>query len=108
MSAGVVIPGISSTIILMCFGTYYIYLEAIATLNLSILLPMGLGLILGGIFFLIVINFLLKKYSSQAYYSIIGFILGSIFVLLPNHINFLYILISVFGFIVALKLPTKE
>ena len=45
MSAGVIVPGISSTVILMCFGTYYIYLEAISTLNLNILIPMGIGLI---------------------------------------------------------------
>lgn len=104
MSAGVVIPGISSTVILMCFGTYYIYLEAISILNLSILLPMGIGLVCGAVVFLILIRFFFKNYSYQTYYSIIGFVLGSIFVLLPNSFNFISIFLLVLGFITALKL----
>ena len=106
MSSGVIIPGISSTVILMCFGTYYIYLEAISMLNLNVLLPMGLGLICGGIVFLILIRFLFKNYSHQTYYSIIGFVLGSIFVLFPSNFNFNFISICLFilGFIIALKL----
>lgn len=104
MSAGVVIPGVSSTVILMCFGSYFIYLESISILNLSVLLPMGIGLICGAIFFLILIRFLLKNYSYQTYYSIIGFVLGSIFVLLPNKISLLSILLFSLGLFIALKL----
>lgn len=104
MSAGVVIPGISSTVILMCLGTYYLYLEAIATLNLSVLIPMGVGLVFGGIVFLLVIRFLFKNYSHQTYYAIIGFVLGSTFVLLPNHVSFLSILLFLFGYFIAIKL----
>lgn len=104
MSAGVVIPGISSTVILMCFGTYYIYLEAISILNFSVLIPMGIGLSCGAIIFLILIRFFFKNYSCKTYYSIIGFVLGSIFVLLPNRLNFISIFLLVFGFITALKL----
>lgn len=104
MSAGVVIPGISSTVILMCFGTYYLYLESIAILNLNVLIPMGIGLICGGIFFLILIRSLLKNYSYQTYYSIIGFVLGSIFVLLPNRFSFLSLFLFICGFFIALKL----
>lgn len=104
MSAGVVIPGISSTVILMCCGSYYLYLESISTFNLSILIPMGIGLFCGGIFFLIVIRFLLKNYSYQTYYAIIGFVLGSVFVLIPNTFNLLSIFLFILGFIIALKL----
>lgn len=104
MSAGVIIPGISSTVILMCFGTYYIYLEAISCFNLSILLPIGIGLICGAIFFLLLIRFLFYNYSYQTYYSIIGFVLGSIFVLIPNTFNLLSIFLFILGFYIALKL----
>ncbi len=104
MSAGVVIPGISSTVILMCFGTYYLYLESISILNLSVLIPMGIGIICGGIFFLILIRFLLKNYSYQTYYSIIGFVLGSTFVLIPNTFNLLSLFLFICGFFIALKL----
>lgn len=108
MSAGVVIPGISSTVILMCFGTYYLYLESISILNFNILIPMGIGLICGGIFFLILIRFLFKRYSYQTYYSIIGFVLGSVFVLIPNNFNLFSIFLFIFGFITALKLEMSR
>lgn len=101
MSAGVIIPGVSSTVILMCFGTYYIYLEAISSFNLYILIPIGLGLLIGSIVFLLLIKFLFKHYSSQTYYSIIGFVFGSIFVLLPNSFNFISVLFFVLGFFIA-------
>ena len=104
MSAGIIIPGVSSTVILMCFGTYYIYLESIALLNLNVLIPLGLGLICGSLFFLYLIRFLFKNYSHQTYYSIIGFILGSIFILLPNNFNLISIILFVLGFIISLKL----
>ena len=58
MSIGVVFPGVSSTIILMCLGVYGLYLEAVSSVNLSLLIPMGLGLVIGSIVFLNIINFL--------------------------------------------------
>ena len=104
MSAGVIIPGISSTVILMCFGTYYIYLEAISCFNVSILLPIGIGLVGGSIFFLLLIRFLFSNYSYQTYYSIIGFVLGSVFVLIPNTFNLLSVFLFILGFYISLKL----
>lgn len=84
MSAGVVIPGISSTVLLMILGTYETYLNAVSTLNLFILLPMGIGLVFGGLLFLKLIQFFLKKHFSETYYTIIGFVLGSMLILCPN------------------------
>lgn len=104
MSAGIIIPGVSSTVILMCFGTYYIYLESISTLNLSILIPIGFGVVCGSIFFLILVKFLLKNYCHQTYYAIIGFVLGSILVLVPSYFSFISLLLFVLGFVIALKL----
>lgn len=104
MSAGVVVPGISSTVILMCFGTYYMYLEAISIFKLSVLIPMGIGAICGALFFLVLIRFFFKNYSHQTYYCIIGFVLGSIFVLLPSSFNLISIILFILGFAIALKL----
>lgn len=84
MSIGIVVPGISNTIILMCLGVYSEYIAAIASLNLSILIPMGLGLVLGAYVWLKLIKFLFNKYYEATFYSIIGFTLGSVFVLLPE------------------------
>lgn len=108
MSIGVVVPGVSNTLILMCLGVYHIYIDAIASLNLSILIPMGIGLVIGCIFFLIIIKYLLKNFYIQTYYSIIGFTLGSVLVLFsPISLNFtglISIILMLFGFILAGKL----
>lgn len=104
MSAGIVIPGISSTILLMCFGIYDIYLQSLATLNFNILIPLGIGCLVGGIIFLLLIKFLFKKYYIQTSYSIIGFVLGSIFVLIPSNFSLISIALFFIGFIVAFKL----
>lgn len=89
MSIGLVVPGVSSTLILMCFGIYNIYLDAVSTLNLSILIPLGIGAVIGGIIFLKIIKYLLEHYYMQTFYSIIGFTLGSILVLyMPLSFNF--------------------
>lgn len=112
MSTGVVIPGISNTIILMFLGTYNIYLEGIATLNFSILIPMGIGLIAGGFLFLKLIEFLFLKYKTYTYYSIIGFTLGSIFVLFPdfgfNLISLFSIIIMIISFFASYTLSSLE
>ena len=84
MSAGVVIPGVSSSVILMILGVYTTYLSAVASVNLSILFPMGIGLLIGSIVFLKLIQFLFNKYYVQTFYGIIGFVLGSVLVLYPR------------------------
>ncbi len=102
MSIGVVVPGVSSTIILMCLGVYGLYLNAISTINLSLLIPMGIGLVFGCIVFLNIISFLMKKFTPQTMYSIIGFTIGSTFILLPNSFSFTNILFLILGLIISL------
>lgn len=87
MSIGVVIPGVSSSVLLMIIGSYDVYIFAISTADLSILFPIGIGLIIGGFVFLLLIRYFLYKFHTQTYYSIIGFVLGSIPILYPG-LNF--------------------
>ncbi len=84
MSVGIVVPGVSSTIILMLLGVYSVYLQSVANLYLPVLIPLGIGLILGSIIVMKLTKKLLEMYYSQTFYSIIGFTIGSIFVLLPQ------------------------
>lgn len=85
MSIGIIVPGVSSTIILMILGIYNTYLSAISSLNISILFPILIGIIIGSLFFMKIIQMLLNKYHSQTMFGIIGFGLGSIFILYPNY-----------------------
>lgn len=108
MSAGIVIPGVSKTVILMMLGMYEIYLSAISSLNISFLLPIGIGLLIGGTLFLFLINFLFRFLKSYTYFGIIGFILGSIFVIYPGFTFDIYglfsIILLVISFVFGLKL----
>ena len=108
MSIGIVMPGVSSSVILMALGVYSTYLNAIATVNLSILVPMGIGLVIGAILFLKVIQFLLFHYYTQTFYMIIGFVIGSVLILYPG-ISFtlegyISILLFLLGFWVRIKI----
>lgn len=112
MSAGIIIPGVSKTAILMLLGIYSSYLSAIASLNFSILIPMGIGLFLGGFTFMFVINFLFSNFKSYTYFLILGFVVGSAFVLFPGfkfspeYIGGIFS--SVISFVVANKLSNLE
>lgn len=107
MSAGIVIPGVSKTVILMMLGLYQTYLSAISTLNLYILFPIGIGLAIGGILFLCLINFLFKFAKSYTYFGIIGFILGSVLVIYPGFTFNLEGLISLVLFIISFWVGLK-
>ena len=84
MSAGVIIPGISSTLILMLLGIYDAYLISISTLYMPFLIPLGVGLVIGSYFCMKLVKFLFDKFHTPTFFCIIGFTLGSIFVLIPN------------------------
>lgn len=84
MSIGIVVPGVSNTIILMLLGVYSMYLNSVSTLYLPVLIPMAIGLILGSLIFMKIIKYLLDNFYIQTMLLIIGFTLGSVFVLLPD------------------------
>lgn len=110
-SAGIVIPGVSKTVILMLLGIYEIYISAIASLNLSVLFPIGIGFIIGGFLFLVLINFLFKIAKSYTYFAIVGFVLGSIFVIYPGFVlnleGFISLALFLICFFASIKLSKK-
>ena len=84
MSIGVVVPGVSSTIILMLLGVYSAYLTSLSAIYLPILAPMGIGLILGLFIFMKLTKICIDKFYAQTFYTIAGFTLGSILVIWPD------------------------
>ena len=84
MAAGVIIPGVSSTLILMLLGIYEAYLDAVSCVYLPFLLPLCIGLFIGSLFFMKLTKFLLDQFYLQTFFTIVGFTLGSIFVLYPR------------------------
>ena len=87
---GKIIPGVSSSFFLMVLGLYNYFLEIITNpFNISIntiyyIIPFLLGMCLGFIIFIKIINYLLNNYFSKTYSGIIGFIMGSIVAIYPG------------------------
>ena len=96
MSAGIIIPGVSKTAILIMMGLYSNYLTAISTLNFNFLIPIGIGLAFGCIIFMYVINFLFLHFKSYTYFIILGFVIGSCFVIFPGFAFSMQYIIAIF------------
>ena len=79
----------------MLLGVYDVYLISVSMVNMRILFPMCIGPLIGSFFFMKIIQFLLKKYPSQTYYGIIGFVVGSIPVLFPDSFTLQLLLPSI-------------
>lgn len=77
-------PGVSSTIILMLLGIYPIYLSSVSSIYFPVLIPLGIGVLLGGFCFMKLTKYLLEHFYAPTFYCIIGFTAGSILVLLPS------------------------
>lgn len=105
MSIGVVVPGVSSTVILMILGVYNTYISAVSIVNMNVIFPMIIGFMIGSLFFMKIIKFLLDKFHVQTILGIIGFSLGSIFILYPTYhfdlISFISVSILILGFFIG-------
>lgn len=86
----------------MLLGIYDTYLISVSSLYFPILIPMGIGLIVGCLLCMKLIKFLLDKFYVQTFFSIIGFTLGSIFVLYPGFSFDINGLISIFSLLLGL------
>ena len=97
-SSAMVIPGISGSFILMLIGYYEPIINTIANLtdfanitnHLAILIPFGIGVVIGIIALSKLIMFLIKKNEVRTYFAIMGFVLSSIVVLLMQIESFTY------------------
>ena len=107
MSVGIVVPGISNTVVLMCLGVYTTYIYAVATINFHILVPMGIGLFFGCLLWIRIIKYLFDKYHQATSLCIIGFTIGSVFVLFPGFAHGIVGLICYPIFFVSLILSYK-
>lgn len=85
-----IVPGISGTALLMNIGVYEIIISTISNItdinliitNIKILIPFGLGMVLGFILLSILISYLLKKYYSEMMAFILGVSIGSMVLLI--------------------------
>ncbi|MGN0376337.1 MAG: DUF368 domain-containing protein [Suilimivivens sp.] len=125
-SATMVIPGVSGSMILLVIGYYNPivatikeFVEALVSFNMpeilrccGILIPMGIGIIVGIFGIAKIIEIIFEKFPLQAFWAIIGLIVASPFAILMvselGVISILAILTSIVtfavGFVIAMKL----
>ncbi len=98
-SSAMVIPGISGSFMMILLGVYDILLNALSLLkdwmlnpsdtailieSLKVIVPLGIGIVLGVLFIGKVIEYLFAKFSSQTYFVILGLIFGSMVAIFIN------------------------
>jgi putative membrane protein len=79
-----ILPGLSGSFVLILMGNYQLVaIHAINNLDLSILVPVALGAIVGLIAFSYLLSWVFKNFKNQTLAVLTGFILGSLNVLWP-------------------------
>ncbi len=78
-----IVPGVDSAVILSTLGLYELYVSSLANFNLSILIPAGVGLVIG----VLVISFLMNKLLSKFYTITFSIIFGLFLSIIPNVLN---------------------
>lgn len=81
---GTIIPGISASFLLMYLGSYEIMIDGISRLNLTVLIPAGIGFLIIVFGFAKLINLLFEKAYGYTYYAVFGLTIGSILSIFPG------------------------
>lgn len=79
-----ILPGLSGSFVLLLMGNYQLVaIDAINEVRLDILIPVGLGAVIGLIAFSHLLSWLYKKFKNQTISLLTGFILGSLGIIWP-------------------------
>ena len=89
---GTILPGVSSTALLMIIGIYPYYIEILGNLfninlifnSLYFLIPFSIGLVLGIIIISLLVNYLFRYHKKTTFSIIFGLSLSSIITLLSS------------------------
>lgn len=79
-----ILPGLSGSFVLILMGNYeLIFIEAVNEFDMGVLIPVGLGAVLGLLAFSHILSWIFKRYKDQTISLLTGFILGSLSILWP-------------------------
>lgn len=112
VAAGFILPGISTSYLLLLLGTYDFIMAAISQLNIAVLIPFVLGFILGVILLTRILEICMQRFPSLTYTMILGFLLGSLYTVYPGNPRGweipLSILMFALGFVIIYFVSKKE
>lgn len=81
---GTVVPGISTSFVLLRLGWYDAYLNAFSTLNLHMLIPVALGFAASALLCMRAVRWLFDHRQGYACYAVLGFLLASVALVFPG------------------------
>lgn len=83
-AVALVLPGISVSFMLLVMGLYETIVEALGSFRIGILLPFGVGVLLGIILTTKLLEMAMNRYPQPTYLMILGFIIGSVGEIFPG------------------------
>lgn len=84
LSFGMVVPGISSSFILMQLGVYETLLTEFTSLNLYAVFWTGVGFVIVAVLSIKLISIAIHKYHGYAYFAAFGFLVSSVVSVIPT------------------------
>lgn len=95
IAVALILPGISTSFMLLAIGLYDTFIEAINSVKLDLLIPIGLGVIFGVISTTRVLENSMNRKPRQTYLLILGFVVGSIIEVFPGLPEGFYTLMTI-------------
>lgn len=113
ISIALVLPGISTSHMLLVMGIYSTVLDALKQRSFLSLVPLAIGAVLGVFLVTKVLEIWMTRYPTSAYMTVFGFLLASLYELLPKGMVFgwqiiLYVVCAVAGFFAILFLSRMD
>ena len=78
LALALVLPAISFSYMLLFFNVYDRFVNSISNMDVSFLLPIAMGILIGSFLFSKIFFGLINKYSEETYCFILGFVLFSV------------------------------
>jgi putative membrane protein len=91
-----IVPGFSSSTLLLFFGIYEKMSEGISHLDFGVLIPLGIAMLATLLLFSKLMEFVFDKFHSIASHCVLGFVVATTIMILPSfHTSFINILVYV-------------
>jgi len=82
-ASAMVLPGLSGSLLLLVLGFYDVVITAISAVDLQVLVPFGIGVVVGIVLFVKLIDFALRRFKDWTDNFIVGLVVGSLYVVYP-------------------------
>ena len=86
LACALVLPGLSASFLLYVLGVYEFTLQAVMTCDLALIIPLGIGVVIGAILSAKCIRYVMQTYERMSYLVVLGMMVASIVVIFPGRL----------------------